>query len=137
MSRPCYGYNQHIGEHKQHYLPRISNRVLHRSQTDTNQIKSTNTKQNYTSKQKYSREETVQQRQKNSMAYLKQRYKLYHKQKLKEKINAIVKQIENFDTLNPDEKTTIRTKLNKIDKRFSSLSIQAEKTSKERLRNLI
>jgi hypothetical protein len=63
MSRPCYGYNQHTGEHK-HYLPQIPNQVLHRSQTDTKHIKSTNTKQNHTSKQKYSRKETVQQRPK-------------------------------------------------------------------------
>jgi hypothetical protein len=61
------------------------------------------------------------------VSYLKQRYKLYHKHKLKEK-NAIVKLIKSFDTLNPDEKATIRTKLNKIDKRFTSLSIQAEKS---------
>jgi hypothetical protein len=58
MSIPCYGYNHHTGEHKQHYLPRISNRVLHRSQTDINYIKLTTTKQNYTSKQKHPRKET-------------------------------------------------------------------------------
>jgi hypothetical protein len=65
MSRSCYDHNQYTGEHKQHYLPRISNRVLHRSQT------------------------------KKSVLYLKQRCISYHKYKLK-----VVKQIENFDTLN-------------------------------------
>jgi hypothetical protein len=42
--------------------------------------------------------------------------------------NTIVKQIKNFDNSNYEEKATIKTKLNNIDKRLISLSIYAEKS---------
>jgi hypothetical protein len=72
------------------------------------------------------------QDRKNSKRYLKLRYNLYQKYKIQEKIIALANQIESFNSQAQEVKATIKSTLNKIDKYFTKISIDAEKNLPEK-----
>jgi hypothetical protein len=69
---------------------------------------------------------------KNSKRYLKLRYNLYQKYKIQEKLIALANQTESFNSHAQEVKATIRTTLNKIDKCFTKIAIDAEKSLPEK-----